>query len=84
MKYGGSGSKISGVEVWEMEVEGQQKQMVRPEISGQTQEEARFESGGRGKREDISQSRLMQQSDCQEEELLFSCFFFLWQNQRHN
>lgn len=25
----------------------------------------------------------MQQSDCQEEKLLFSCFFFLWQNQSH-
>lgn len=83
VKCGASGSKISGVEVWEMEVEGQQKQMIRSEISGQTQEEARFELGGRV-REDISQRRLVQQSDCQEEELLFSCFFFLWQNQRHN
>lgn len=67
-----------------MEAEGQQKSKIRSEIIGKTEEDVRFEWGGRGKREDITQSRLMQQSDCQEEKLLFSCFFFLCQNQRHN
>lgn len=66
-----------------MEMEGQQKSMIRSEISGKTLQGVKFEWGGRGKREDITH-RLMQQSECQEEKLLFLCFFSLCQNQRHS
>lgn len=38
------------VEVWKKEVERQQKQMIRSEITGKAQKDRRFEQGGRGKR----------------------------------